>query len=70
MSEFGSKGTPVYVIIAIVVLVEIEIISQKGLSNVTVDGLVEDITPRARGTITSLCCMAKMFPQVLTVSGI
>ena len=33
---------------------KVDIISEKGLNNITVDSLVEEITPRARGTITAL----------------
>lgn len=30
-----------------------EIIARKGLNNVTVDSLVQDVTPKARGLVTA-----------------
>lgn len=33
----------------------VDVISQKGLSNVTVDGLIQEITPKARGIRDHIC---------------
>ena len=47
----------------------LEVISQKGLDHVTVESLVEDITPRARGIMCAvqqliacfkMCCIASV----------